>query len=140
MAELKKKRTYRGGGPPKKIINMDQLKQLMRLNPTLADTAAFFECSERHIDRVIKTKHKLTFVEFRKQNMVHTRLMLVRTMIKKAEQGDNTMLIWCSKNLIGWSDKIEQHVNVVPTTTRIVSYDEKEQIELGAKLIEEKDE
>lgn len=124
-----------GMGAPKKIINMDQLKQLMRLNPTLADTAAFFECSEKHIERVIKAKHKLTFVEFRKQNMVHTRLMLVRTMIKKAEQGDNTMLIWCSKNLIGWSEKVEQHVNVLPTATQITFMDDNEKLLLGAKSV-----
>lgn len=77
----------------------------MRLKPTLADTAAFFECSERTIERLIKKEFKLSFVEFRDQNMVHTRLNIVRKAINKAESGDNVMLIFCLKNLCGWKDK-----------------------------------
>lgn len=94
-------------GRPKKQVDSTQLKNLMRLKPTLEDTAAFFEVTARTIERVIKKEYNQTFVEFRQQNMVHTRLGLVRKMIEKALAGDNTMLIWCSKNMLGWSDKQE---------------------------------
>src|SRR5687768_11361422 len=86
-------------------IDPSKLKEFMRLKPTLADTAAFFECSERTIERFIKDKFEITFVEFRERNMVHTRMSIVRTAISKAQRGDNTMLIFCLKNLCGWRDK-----------------------------------
>lgn len=77
----------------------------MRMKPTLADTAAFFNCSEDTIERHIRRIFKLNFSKFRDQNLVHTRFSLVRTAITKAEKGDNTMLIFCLKNLCGWKDK-----------------------------------
>lgn len=82
-----------------------KLKALMRLKPSLEDTAAFFECSTRTIERYITKKFKLTFTDFREQHMVHTRLNIVRKAIQKAEAGDNVMLIFCLKNLCGWKDK-----------------------------------
>lgn len=95
------------GGRPPNDIDQEKLKALMRLLPTLADTAAFFECSERTIERHIRKEFDLSFVEFREQNMVHTRLNLRRRAIRKAEEGDNTMLIWCMKNIDNWTDKTE---------------------------------
>jgi hypothetical protein len=94
-------------GRPGKIQDLDKLKSLMRLNPTLADTAAFFECGERTVEDTIRNNFDLTFREFRQQNMVHTRLSLIRKAVSKAESGDNVMLIFCLKNLCGWADKQE---------------------------------
>jgi hypothetical protein len=94
-------------GRPQANIEEVKLKSLMRLKPTLADTAAFFETSERTIERFIRDTFDLSFVEFREQNMVHTRLSIIRTAINKAEKGDNVMLIFCLKNLCGWKDKTE---------------------------------
>lgn len=90
---------------PKKIIDENQLRTLMRLKPTLKDTAAFFECSEDTIERKCKELADVSFAEFRDQNMVHTRFSLVRKAITKAESGDNVMLIFCLKNLCDWRDK-----------------------------------
>jgi hypothetical protein len=90
---------------PKTVIDEGQIRALMRLKPTLEDTAAFFKCSARTIERFIEKKFKLSFVEFREQNMVHTRLNLIRKAISKAESGDNTMLIFSLKNLCNWRDK-----------------------------------
>lgn len=86
---------------------LEQLKQLMRLKPSLLDTAAFFECGQTTIEDTIKKEWGLTFREFREQNMVHTRLAIVRKAIEKAKSGDNVMLIFCLKNLCKWSDKGE---------------------------------
>lgn len=91
---------------PRKEINLEQLKALMRLNPTLKDTAAFFECSEDTIERVIKSEFGgISFAEFRDQNMVHTRFMLIRNALRLAEKGNTAMMIFCLKNLCGWKDK-----------------------------------
>src|SRR4051794_39309171 len=92
-------------GRPTAVIDKEKLAALMRLKPTLLDTAAFFDCSEDTIERFIKKLSGLTFAEFREQKMVHTRMSLVRTAIRKAENGDNVMIIFCLKNLCGWRDK-----------------------------------
>lgn len=89
------------------LEKLEKLKQLMRLHPTLEDTAAFFECSQRTIEETIRVEFDLTFREFRRQNAVHTRLSITRKAIEKAKSGDNTMLIFCLKNLCGWKDKYE---------------------------------
>lgn len=100
-------------GRPSKKIDPTQLRMLMRLKPTLEDTAAFFECSHKTIERMVRKNFKTSFVQFRDQNMVHTRLNIVRKAIQKAESGDNTMLIFCLKNLCDWQDNIKHDHSVV---------------------------
>lgn len=92
---------------PRVEIEEPKLKALMRLKPSLEDTAAYFECSARTVERFIRDSFDLSFVEFRDQNMVHTRLSIIRKAISKAESGDNTMLIFCLKNLCGWKDQYQ---------------------------------
>ncbi len=92
------------GGVAVKIDDA-KLKALCRLKPGVADAAAFFECTEKSIERYVREHYDQTFVEFREQHMVHTRLSIVRKAIDKAEKGDNVMLIFCLKNLCGWKDK-----------------------------------
>ncbi len=104
MAKAKKK-AKKKMGRPESDIQVEKIAALMRMKPTLADTAAFFQCAERTIERFIRDNFDLTFVEFRAQKMVHTRLGLSRKAITKAEAGDNVMLIFCLKNLCGWKDK-----------------------------------
>ena len=93
-------------------IDFNQLTVLMRFKPTQADAAAYFKCSEDTIARRIEKETGLTYAEFREQNMVHTRMTLVQTALKKANGGDNVMLIFCLKNLCGWKDKTETDVIV----------------------------
>jgi len=84
-----------------------QLAALCRMKPTAMDCAAFFDCSQDTIEKYLRKHHDSTFAEFREKNMVHTRFSLIRKAIHKAENGDNVMLIFCLKNLCGWSDKHE---------------------------------
>lgn len=92
-------------------IDDKQLKAMMRLKPTLEDTAAFFECSTKTIQRFIRDTWDLDFVQFREQNMVHTRLSLIRKAIQMAESGNVPMLIFALKNLTDWKDKQETTIN-----------------------------
>jgi hypothetical protein len=96
------------------IIEIDdkQLIALMRLKPTIEDTAAFFDCNEDTIRRHIRKHHGKDFATFRDQKAVHTRHALVRACIEKALKGDNTMLIWCTKNLCGWTDRQDTTADV----------------------------
>jgi AraC-like DNA-binding protein len=120
-------------GRPSKKNDVDQLESLMRLKPTLADTAAFFKCTERTIERYIRDNFDKTFFDFRHENMVHTRLSLVREAIKQAQSGNTAMLIFCLKNLCGWTDRVE--VGTEPIQTFNLKYQvvkkEKEVIDVG---------
>ena len=112
MAETKKttkKTTKKKMGVPTKMTpeKIRQLKAICRMKPTLADCAAFLDVNASTIERYANREHGKTFAEFREENMVQTRFMLIRTAIKKAEHGDNTMLIFCLKNLCGWVDKVD---------------------------------
>lgn len=82
------------------------------MNPTLKDCAAFFKCSEDTIERRSKEFGYLDFADLRNKSMVHTRLNLIRTAIKQAENGNSTMLIFSLKNLCGWADKQEVETKV----------------------------
>lgn len=93
------------GGRPRKEIDDVQLRAVMRFKPTLADTAAFFDCGEDTMSLWIKNTYGLGFQEFREQNMVHTRFTLIRKAISMAEGGNVPMLIFALKNLCGWNDK-----------------------------------
>jgi hypothetical protein len=121
---------------PKKIeIDETQLKGLCRLKPRIQDVAAFFGCSHDTIERRVKELGAESFASFRDQNMVHTRFDLIRKAISKAMSGDNTMLIFCLKNLCGWADKVET------TDTTPVEKKSKDQLIAEAKkLIEEVEE
>jgi AraC-like DNA-binding protein len=94
-------------GRPPVELDMEQLAALMRFRPTREDAAAFFGVSADTVERRIKADTGLTFLQFREQKMVHTRISLVRNALKRAETSD-AMLIFCLKNLCGWSDNATQ--------------------------------
>lgn len=100
---------------PKIEIPQEKLEALCRLNPTLKDCAAFFQCSEDTIELRAKEFGYASFTDLRAKNMVHTRLNLIRTAVKQAENGNTTMLIFSLKNLCGWADKqeVEQRVQSI---------------------------
>lgn len=130
---------------PPIVIDLNELSALMRLMPTAKDCAAFFKCSVDTIERRIRdattTKENpdgLSFAEFREQNMVHTRMTLVRKALKEAEKGNNTMLIFCLKNLCGWRDKQEGESDVTVNLNNIQTTKQKLSDEELDSLIEEK--
>lgn len=103
---MAKKKTSKKMGRPI-LIDDDkdrQLRGILRLKPTLKDCAAFLEVHPDTVEKHIRKKYKMTFSEFRTENMVHTRFSLIRTAIKQAENGNTAMLIFCLKNLCGWAD------------------------------------
>jgi len=88
----------------KKPVSHEQLKALCRMKPTKKDCAAFFEVSEDTIDRRCQEYEGIPFAAFRDKYMVHTRMDLIRKALKQAEKSP-AIMIFCLKNLCGWSDK-----------------------------------
>ena len=60
------------------------------------------------IERFVKRDYKIGFEELKAQKEVRIKIALKRKMIEKALQGDNTMLIWLSKQMLGYTDKVEE--------------------------------
>lgn len=81
------------------------LDALVQRGATKKDAAGVMDCSCDTIERRIKEKFETTFTEYRELRMAGTRLKLIEVALTKAEQGDNTMLIFCLKNLCGWRDR-----------------------------------
>ena len=100
-----KRKNMTAVGRPRVDIDRDQLTAFMRLKPSLEDCAAFFKCHKDTITNFIEREFGLGFSAFREQNSVVTRFNMIRTAIKKAEGGDNIMLIFCLKNMCGWRDR-----------------------------------
>lgn len=119
---------------PEKVIEEAKLRAILRMKPTLKDVAAFFECSEDLIEKACKKYGSCSFSEFREQNMVHTRFSIIRKAISKAESGDNTMLIFCLKNLCGWVDKFDNNHTI--QTDKLSDEDLKQIVLAKAKQLE----
>jgi len=102
---------------PRKEIDQNQLESLCRLNPTLKDVAAFFQCSEDTVERRCAEYGYKDFADARQQNMVHTRLGVIRKAVEMANNGNVPMLIFTLKNLCGWADKQESTVGLDKETT-----------------------
>ena len=98
--------TQSGAGRPEVELDLEQLAALCRMKPSLYDCAAFFKCSERTIERRVKDTFGINFVEFRDQNLMHTKYDLIRKAIKKAETSE-TMHKFCLKNLADWKERTD---------------------------------
>ena len=92
---------------PSKSIAKEQLTALMRMKPSLSDTAAFFMVSEDTIERHIAREFEMSFAEFREAHMVECRHELIRKAYSMALGGDRAMLALCLKHMCGWVDKVE---------------------------------
>lgn len=97
-------------------FDWDLLDMLLQFKPSLADTATLMKCSEDTLEIFIKKKYKVTFSEYRDKRMASVRMTLVQKAIEMARNGDRVMLIFCLKNLCGWTDnpaEIKQMKEVV---------------------------
>lgn len=119
------------------LIDPVKLREFMRLKPTLEDTAAFFECETRTVQRVIRKQFNLSFKQFRDENMVHTRMQLIRKAIQMAMAGNTAMLTFSLKNLCGWKDRPgEDESKVDVTVNNNIAPTDKSETELDARVEE----
>jgi AraC-like DNA-binding protein len=96
-------------------IDPHQIEALMRLKPSLEDTAAFFNVSTKTIERYIKMKWGQTFVPFREERMVQTRLELRRELHRQALKGNTAALIFALKNFDEFADKQSDKLEITAT-------------------------
>lgn len=97
---------------PLKNISSQALVALMRMKPSLRDTAAFFSVSEDTIERYIAREYEMSFAEFREAHMVECRHELIRKAYNMALSGDRAMLALCLKHMCGWGERAEAAPNL----------------------------
>ena len=92
-------------GRPKIEIDWEQLDTILKYKPSLVDAGELTKCHPDTLANKIREKHNMTFSEYREQKMAVVRRSLVAKALDMAVTGGNaTMLIFCLKNLCGWTD------------------------------------
>jgi AraC-like DNA-binding protein len=89
---------------PKKNIDAEQVEALAGINCTTEEIASVLGCSKDTLER--------RFAANLKKGRHHGRSSLRRKMWKKVEDGNITMMIWLSKQMLGYKDKIEEQATV----------------------------
>ncbi len=88
---------------PKKVIDPEQVLKLAAMGCMTSEIAAFFDCSSDTIER--------RFAAIVAKGKQQGKTKLRRLMWQNAEKGNAVMQIWLSKNILGYSDKIEQEIS-----------------------------
>lgn len=96
------------GGRPRKEIDLEQLKSMVRIFCTAEDCAAVFDCSVDTIDNRLKEAGYAGFSEFFKEFSGEGRVSLRRAQFEKAvNRLDTGMLVWMGKQHLGQRDNVE---------------------------------
>lgn len=94
------------GGRPRTIeIDWKVLDTLMQFKVTKKFCAEYMNISEDTIDARLKSEFQLTFDQYRQERNQKMQLRLQSTAIEMALGKNTAMMIFCLKNLCGWSDK-----------------------------------
>lgn len=92
------------GGRPKKEIDKVSFEKLCGLHCTKAEICAFFDVTDKTLDRWCKRTYRQSFSAVFKQKQDYGKISLRRSQWRLAET-NATMAIWLGKNLLGQTDK-----------------------------------
>lgn len=93
------------GGRPKIIIDWVDFDKLCKMQCTLREIAAWFNCSEDTIERRVEEEKQMGFADYYGQKKEKGRTSLRRLQWLTAESGSVTMQIFLGKNLLNQSDQ-----------------------------------
>lgn len=98
------------GGRPKVVIPWEMVARLASLHCTQEEIAFTIQISVDTLERACKRENQIGFAEYCRQKKEWGKASLRRAMWDLAVNGkDKTMLIWLSKQHLGFTDKIEQN-------------------------------
>jgi hypothetical protein len=107
---------------PQKIIDPETVKKLAALNCSFEEIGHIVGCSVDTLER--------RFAGVIKEGRSHGKVSLKRKMFDTAIAGNVTMMIWLSKNLLGYTDKVEtKMVEVSKEDTKILIKEAQELVE-----------
>jgi len=96
-------------------IDYDVLEALCQFKVTSTFVADHFGVSSDTIERRVKEKYKITFMQYNKIKMSKIAYQLQQKCFDLAMDGNTTALIFALKNIAGWSDKTEGQVETEVT-------------------------
>jgi hypothetical protein len=85
-------------------IDWDQFEKLCQMQSTLEEISGWFNCSEDTIERAVKRKYLTNFADIYKKKSSRGKISLRRKMFETAMDGNVTMQIFLSKQLLGYRD------------------------------------
>ena len=94
------------GGRPQKDIDKQQFENLCAMQCTLNEIAAWFDCSDRTIERWCNRTYGEGFVDVFKQKRGKGQIAVRRALYQAATKGNTTAMIFWLKNHAGMADQI----------------------------------
>lgn len=107
-------------GRPKKEIDWDQFEKLCALHCTKSEIAGWFHVSEDTIERRVSEQYESTFAAIYLQKKALGRISLRRRMMEVAQSGSVPMLIFLSKNLLGFGDRVVTETSAENEASKLV--------------------
>ena len=99
------------GGRPREEVDIDKLRNMVRIQCTAEECASILEVSVDTIDRRLKEAGYAGFADFFKKHQDEGKASLRRAQWKAATENHNpTMLVWLGKQMLGQTDKVENTV------------------------------
>jgi len=104
---MKKDKTPKVMGRPKKPIDWEVFDKLCALQCTQVEMASWFDCSVDTLERRCTEEKGMIFAEYYIQKAGKGKISLRRHQWQLAEKGNATMLIWLGKQVLGQKDKAD---------------------------------
>ncbi len=99
---------------PLKQIDENQVKQLAAINCSYAEMAAVLDCNESTLTR--------RFAQAIQKGREHGRMSLKRKMFETAMGGNVTMMIWLSKQMLGYREPKDELQSLQNIQVKIEDY------------------
>lgn len=97
---------------PRKQIDPEQVEKLAAINCSYEEAASVLKCSPDTIQR--------RFAAVFKKGRANGRSSLKRKMWEHAMSGNTTMMIWLSKQMLGYTDKVEERTKLDSNHTQVI--------------------
>lgn len=104
----------------KKISQIQEIVDILHLQPSLAEVALQLDISEDTVERRIKKAFGKTFKELRELHRFPIKQKLIHRAVDMAMKGNTTMMIFCLKNYCGWTDRAQGFEESHNSAIRIV--------------------
>jgi len=99
---------------PRVIIDWEEFDKLLAFQASQEELAGWFNCSTDTIERAVKREHKMSFADYSHQKRMPGKISLRRAMWQVAMAGNVPMMIWLSKQHLGFADKAPFDLSKVP--------------------------
>lgn len=125
MTKAKKAKPAGKAGRPRKEVNWAQVDKMLSILCTDTEISNILGISQDTLARACKREKHMDFADYSLQKRDGGKMSLRRKMHDRAiKDGSDTMLIWLSKNQLGWADKVDQNVQTSQATTMKITFDQ----------------